>query len=72
MQSAPAAAVTLSAQSPFTGVECGVPGEQIQAGGQGAAYRDLTLGNQVGAYRTHVDVDIIALRGAYVANSLLG
>src|SRR5439155_303311 len=77
LQSPPASATTVAtvaARSPFKGVPAVVPGqieaEDFDNGGEGITYHDLTPGNQGGAYRTDVDVDIIALpNGAYVVNN---
>jgi hypothetical protein len=47
--------------TPYTGVPAAIPGivraEQFDAGPEGVAYHDLTIGNTGGAYRT-TDVDI--------------
>src|SRR5438876_1121399 len=63
-QTSPVSATTLVPvpQSPYTGVAFAVPGqieaEDFDNGGESVVYHDLTPGNQGGAYRTDVDVDI--------------
>jgi hypothetical protein len=51
-------------RSPYRGTPFVVPGlieaEDFDNGGEGVAYHDLTPGNQGGAYRTDVDVDIVS------------
>ncbi len=66
-------AAATPSSTPFTGTPYPVPGqieaENFDNGGEGVAYHDLTLGNQGGAYRTDIDVDIVAPpTGGYVVN----
>ena len=61
-------------RSPYKGTPFVVPGlieaEDFDNGGEGVAYHDRTAGNQGGAYRTDVDVDIISpYPNGYVINS---
>jgi hypothetical protein len=70
---APVATVVVSnvapppARSPYRGVPSVVPGvieaEDFDNGGEGIAWHDTTPGNQGGAYRTGIDVDLIAATG---------